>query len=391
MRKALTAGGRVPVVAAGALILTAAALLIVLSGVLAGDGDDSPRAATNTTATTEIRRQDLVEVETEQGTLGYGDSRGVVNRLPGTVTWLPAEGSVVRPDRALFAVDGESVILLDGSVPAYRDLSSAAGSGSDVAQLERNLRELGYDKGHDMHLDAEWDSGTTAAVARWQEAHGLEQTGVIELGTVVFQPGKRRVASLDTTLGADATGGGASAQDTTGEVPGESGASDAAPASSTLMTTTSTRPVATIDLDTSKVELAKRGSAVGVELPSGNEVRGRITGVGSVATADQAEQGSEQTASTEATVEVTISLQAAESVLDQAPVSVDLERSRRKDVLAVPVTALLARAGGEFAIEIRDGAERRLVSVEPGLYAGGFVEIDGEGLRPGMVVTDARV
>ena len=157
------------------------------------------------------------------------------------------------------------------------------------------------------------------------------------------------------------------------------------------MTTTSTRPVVTVDLDTSKIALATRRTRVEVELPSGDDVRGRVTDVDSVATAPEAEQGAEQTASTDATVEVTIRLRRSNSFLDQAPVVVSLERSRRRDVLAVPVTALLARDGGKFAVEVREGSQRRLVPVESGLFAGGFVEVSGQGLRAGMVVTDARV
>lgn len=499
MRRTLATRGRKRLAAAGALIVTASVSATVLSGTFSDDGGGSSRAATNATATTEIRRQDLVEVETEQGTLGYGDEREVVNRLSGTITRLPAEGAVTPPDRVLYRVDGEPVILLDGRVPAYRDLGSAVGDGADVAQLERNLRTLGYDADGAIELDDSWDAGTTAAVERWQDAHGIEQTGVIELGTIVFQPGKRRVASLVSTLGGDAGGGGpagmppgageegASAQGTSarasfaaypvssssqtedeadggreqendrpeteddpgaddpeeepreegpreqgpresepdggppdarrggsgrqetipqqpftegqqappappaGPPSGAGGPAEGPPPSNAVMTTTSTRPVITVDLDTSKIALATPGTRVEVELPSGEGARGRVTAVDSAAAAPETEQGAEPTASTDATVEVTIKLRAPNDALDQAPVVVDLERSRREAVLAVPVTALLARDRGEFAVEVRDGPRRRLVSVEPGLYAGGFVEVSGQGLRAGMAVTDARV
>ena len=352
-------------------------LAIVGAVVLIGGGSDDEAAAdgaagSTSTATTTIKRQDLVETETEDGTLGYADTRSVVNRLLGTVTWLPATGRVVRTDRALYKVDGSPVILMNGRVPAYRPLGPGVSAGADVRQLERSLRATGHDPDRQIDVDRSWDGATTAAVLRWQDAHGLSPSGVVEPGRVVFLPGTRRVASTHATLGGPAARG-------------------------PLLTTTSTRRLVTVALDTTKSALARRGLRVSVELPSGRDARGRISSVGKVATpkagsGDPSSGSSSSTASTEATIEVKIRLVSATEGLDRAPVSVRFEKARRKDVLAIPVTALLARPGGRFAVQrVEAAGERRIVTVKPGLYAGGYVEITGAGLRPGQRVTNAAV
>ena len=70
--------GRRRLLAGGALALVAGAIAAMAAGAVpGGSGEESRQAASISTATTEIRRQDLVEVETEDGTLGHGDSREV--------------------------------------------------------------------------------------------------------------------------------------------------------------------------------------------------------------------------------------------------------------------------------------------------------------------------
>jgi len=89
----------------------------------------------------------------------------------------------------------------------------------------------------------------------------------------------------------------------------------------------------------------------------------------------------------DATVDVTIALRGRGDALDQAPVDVGFAVERRKDALAVPVKALLARQGGGYALELPDGTK---LPVEPGLYADDLVEVTGDGLREGLKVVTAR-
>ena len=60
-----------------------------------------------------------------------------------------------------------------------------------------------------------------------------------------------------------------------------------------------------------------------------------------------------------------------------------------RDVLAVPVNALLARSGGGYAVEVVDSAgTHHLVPVTPGLFddAAGMVQVSAPGLAAGQRV-----
>ena len=193
--------------ALAAFLLVVVAAILVATGVLSkGSASPAVSSLSKSTAKASVTRRDLVQQDTENGTLGYGDSQSVVNRLSGTITWLPSAGSVIRPGGVLFQVDGKPVILLDGGVPAYRALTASDSAGADIFELKRALSSLGYDSGGAITATDAWDAGTTAAIDRLQVAFGLPQTGTLELGRVIFLHGVRRVGSLLATVGS--TGGG---------------------------------------------------------------------------------------------------------------------------------------------------------------------------------------
>jgi hypothetical protein len=343
------------IVAAGAAAaLVAAAAVVVADG---GDSSGATRAGTAPGATAAVERRDLVDRETVDGTLGYADASPFRAGSAGTLTAIRESGSVVRRGESLYDVKDEPAAwLLYGSLPAWRDLTPYMSDGDDVLQLERNLRALGHDPYGDMTVDDDWTWATSEAVERFQDARGLTEDGSLAQGEVVFRPGPSRVGELEAAVGQ-------------------------APGAELGELSTTTREV-TVDLEADRQELARAGDTVTVELPAGNSVRGRITEVGKVASQPSAEDA-------EPTIEVTIALRGRAgrgSGLDQAPVDVGFAVERRRDVLAVPVTALLARGGG-FAVETAAG---RLVSVEPGMYAEDYVEVSGPGLREGMRVVIAE-
>ena len=127
-----------------------------------------------------------------------------------------------------------------------------------------------------------------------------------------------------------------------------------------VLATSSTRPVVTVELDPSKQSEAKVGEHVTVGLPNGRTVSGRISAVSSIAqspggTSGNGGGGGTNTNGSGSTtnVPVTITLRghASGKGLDQASVSVKFAAARARNVLSVPVTALLATQGGRYALQ----------------------------------------
>ena len=139
---------------------------------------------------TTVQRRDLVQTDTESGTLSYADPQTVYNGLSGTITWLPSVGQLIKPGQALYRVGGVPVILMNGSTPAYRDLNSSDSDGPDILELNRNLVALGFNP-DGIVVDDVWQSATTAGVELFQESLGESETGDLKLGHIVFLPHNR--------------------------------------------------------------------------------------------------------------------------------------------------------------------------------------------------------
>jgi hypothetical protein len=94
----------------------------------------------------------------------------------------------------------------------------------------------------------------------------------------------------------------------------------------------------------------------------------------------------------EPTVDVVVAVDdgAALTGVDNGPVRVRFLVREVKDVLTVPVGALLALAEGGYGVEVVDGGSARVVAVKPGLFANGNVEISGAGITEGTTVGMAR-
>ena len=299
-------------------------------------------------------RADLVDRENLSGTLGYADAGTLAAGVSGTLTGLREPGTVVTRGHSLYAVDGEpAAFLLYGALPAWRDFASGMTDGEDVRQLERNLRALGYDPGT---VDDDWDWETTAAVKAFQRDRDLDDDGTLARGEIVFRDGATRI----------------------GEAKGEVGES-VAPGRPVAAISSVEREVV-VALDARRQHLARRGDKVTVELPTGDEVGGRITSVGKVAS------------------------KAGE---DERPDRRRHDHAARPPRRARPGAGgrrLRGRAGegraggaGEGAarppgrrLRARAAATARKLPVEAGLYADDLVEVSGDGVREGLKVVTAR-
>ena len=100
----------------------------------------------------------------------------------GVITTLPERGAQFNEGEVLLTASGRPVFLLQGEVPAYRDLVSGL-SGEDIRQLEAALKRLKFDPGP---ADGVYDDKTSAAVADWYASAGF----------VSFSPTEEQLANL---------------------------------------------------------------------------------------------------------------------------------------------------------------------------------------------------
>jgi hypothetical protein len=353
-------------VALGILVVLAGAVSAWRAGVFApaaspGSGQQGAPAP----ATAAVTRQDLSATTQVTATLGYAGSDTVTGQGGGTLTWLPSPGRVIRQGQVLYKTgNGSPVVLLYGSVPDWRALDEGI-TGADVAQLNHDLVHLGYAGRADV-VALGWDyySWETAYGVQLLEEHlGVSSPpGSLSLGQVVFEPEALRVSQVAGSLGG--------------------------PASGPVFQATSDEHVVTIPLNASQEGEVKAGDAVTVTLLDGTTTPGVVFSVGTVATTTPGSQG--QNPATTIPVEVTLTDPGAAGRLDQAPVTVNITTATARDVLAVPVTALLAYPGG-YDVEVAGpGNTRRYVPVTPGIFddTSGLVQVTGA-LAPGQRVVVA--
>lgn len=365
-------------IAAGAAIATIA--------LESGGGSATAASSTPATATAAVVRATLASRQQVPGTLKRAGSYTLVSQQSvGTLTWLPSPGAVIDRGQVLYRVDGQPVRLLFGAQSAWRTLSLGVTDAADVVQLKRNLRALGFTARGALTVNDDFDWATAVAIEEWQRAQGVAQTGVLPLGSIAFLPGAVRVGDQRALAGAPAQLGTA------------------------MLDLTSTDLVVSVALDPSLRQLVRVGDRVQIQLPEGQTTGGRVSQIGAATTATGGQTASTGSSSSSsggagqdasgssspqgsgapaATVPVTVSLDRPGDArgLDQVPVEVAITDTVHRDVLAVPIGALLALAEGGYAVAVEDGSTRTLIPVTPGIFDGSQVEISSSRLQPGMRV-----
>jgi hypothetical protein len=351
-RRGLLGGGVAVFVAVGGVVLA-------VTGLYGDHGKPAPRAGDGT-ALVAVREGPLSSQVSQSGTLSYsagadGTPYSVVDQARGTYTWVPAAGTQVDCGDTLYKVGEKPVILICGSTPAYRNLAEGD-DGKDVRALNKTLVNEGYADKSELDPDSGhfgWE--TAVALEKLQDKRGAGVTGRLDLGQAVFLPGPLRISKVTAKNGTSAD-------------PGR-----------TIMETSSNRHEVTVKLDASQQSEVKKGDDAQITLPDNRTTSGVVSRVGTVVTSS----GKNDSNSGSSTIPVYVTLKHPKDAgtLEQAPVQVQITTDGVDHALIVPVTALIGRAGGGYAVEAAAGisGQTRIVPVTLGLFddANGRVQVSG--------------
>ena len=288
------------------------------------------------------------------------------------ISSFAARGTEVSTGTIVFANDSLPVAAIEGdpaAVPALaRDLEDGVADGSDVRLLEEMLAAGGFDADGWMIVDDHYDLGTSTAVLAWWRSFDptielAVDDVVVPIGSFVVVPDGLEVADAIVADGTTLVG------------------------DTVVMTLSSPARVvsttAPIDDDTFAL-----GASIDVEFPDGTIEPGTVVAVGNVAAAGGAPGDTP-------TVTIDIHVEQIPSSVDSfvsIPVTLRVVDDSVPDAYVVPVSALVALAEGGYALEVVSGQDAtgspttRLIGVETGLFADGFVVVTGPDVAAGLEV-----
>ncbi len=338
----------------------------------------------------------------------------------GIITTLPARGEQFNEGDVLLTASERPVFLLQGEVPAYRDLYPGL-SGADVHQLEAALERLSLDPGP---VDGLFDEQTAAAVVNLYSAAGFDlfsataeqlaniQTLEEKLAIAVEEKAAAREALAGATIGAEeaarreldwltflvdrlsaeleAARAKAKASLPVDEIiflsnlPVRVQEIDAAigeAASGPLMVVTNNQLAIDSSLPLAEALLVKPGMTVAIDEPDlGIEATGTVSRIAGT-------PGTDGVDGYHVYFEVLVDETPATLEGFSLRLTIPVE-STGGAVMVVPISALFLAPDGTSRVQVDNNGKLEFVTVEPGLSAEGYVEVTPVGgvLSPGQFV-----
>ncbi|MFG2813777.1 peptidoglycan-binding protein [Streptomyces sp. NPDC048410] len=358
--------------------------------------DTRPPAASVLTAA--VERKVLAETVITRGTVassqqvdvggaGLGEKdagRSVVTRVS------VKSGESLRMGQLLLEVSGRPVFVLQGALPAYRDLKAGC-VGEDVAQFQNALAALGYSSGDDR--TGMFGGGTAHAATLFYRAHDIEP--VTEEVSPVRAGGEGTAAAGSPTRASTASdqAGAASARVTSQVIVpmseiayvraspayvGQVSAHVGEEAKSDLLSISAGTLIVNGSVGPDVRGLVKPGQKA-IIASEATGARAEATVVSIAAQPTKPDEDTDQAGAETYAVRVQPSgRMPADWVGEDVRITITAASSKEV-VLAVPTSAVAAGADGRTTVTVRRGQTERRVAVDTGMTADGYVQVIPEG------------
>lgn len=367
-----------------ALVVVAAAGGLLLTSQIKSPAEEAaqtrPPALTELTApvqqtvlTTTVLAQGVVSPPKEVSPSvigGAGGGGAAVNQdvQPIVTRIFRHRGSTVGQGSVLLEVAGQPFFVLQGTVPAYRNLEPGE-TGPDVAELQDDLQSLGYSIGADA--SGSFGAGTAAGVDAFYKGIGYtpqQVTGgpkadrgpVVPLGQYTFVPRlPARIAALSAEIGQ--------------------------PVSASALTLAIGNPTIVGQLNPNDARLVRPGMPVTItESGAGVTIPGQVTSISQVTASKASVSGG---------LYVRMGIEPSRPLpmsLVGQDISLTIEAARSNGaVLAVPEAAVFASADGRTYVSKLVGTTTVRVPVQVGMSGGGLLQVTP--LQPGALTAGSQV
>jgi peptidoglycan hydrolase-like protein with peptidoglycan-binding domain len=367
-----------------ALVIVAAAGALLLTSQIKSPAEQAaqtrPPALTELTApvqrtvlTTTVLAQGVVRPPAEVspsaiGGSGGGGAAASQNVQPIVTRIFRHRGSSVGQGSVLLEVAGQPFFVLQGTVPAYRNLERGE-TGPDVVELQDDLQSLGYSIGADA--SGFFGGGTSTAVDAFYKGIGYtpqhvnsgpkaDRGPVVPLGQYTFVPRlPARIVTLNATVGQSVSAG--------------------------ALTLAMGSPTIAGQVSPNNARLVRPGMPVTITEPgAGTAIPGRVTSVSNVTASKASVSGG---------LYVRMGIRASRplpmSLIGQ-DVALTIEAARSNGaVLAVPEAAVFASADGRTYVSKLVGTSAVRVQVQVGTSGGGLLQVTP--LQPGALTAGDKV